>query len=256
MHEHEFLDTVRQEAPLDSEDAARTVTEATLQTLGERISDTVAADLATVLPDELTTPLIEASPDEAEPFSLDEFIDRVSDRAESPTSDAATRQARAVVAALSVVADDELQDVREQLPTEFAVIFEPDGPFEKDEFLDTVQQRAGVESVETAEQATTATLRTLGERLTTGEAADLALYVPDEFEDSLVQSGDNDATGYSLDEFTEHVAQRENIDPDTARRHMRAVGSTLAELVSDHELDAAKKQLPDPFGVVFEPPAE
>jgi uncharacterized protein (DUF2267 family) len=256
MHEDEFLDTVQREASLESHETARAATEATLQTLGERISDTNTSELAGTLPDPLAPPLTEASPGEAEAFSLDEFVDRVSERTGHTAPDAATRQARAVINALSMIADEELQALCEQLPTEFALIFDPDGPFEKDEFLATVQQRAGVTSTEAANDATTVTLQTLGERFTTGEAKDIALYLPDEFEAAFVQSSGDDATAYSLDEFIDQVAQREQIDPDTARRHVQAVGSTVAEVVSDRELDAAKKQLPDPFGVLFEPPDE
>lgn len=254
MHEDEFLDTVQQEASLESQEAARTVTEATLRTLGERISDTNSSELAATLPDPLAPSLTDASPGEAAAFSLDEFVDRVSERSGHTTPDTAPRQARAVITALSMIADEELQALSEQLPTEFALIFEPDGPFEKDEFLDTVQQRAGVASAEAAHDATTATLQTLGERFTTGEARDMALYLPNGFEVAFVQSSGDDTTAYSLDEFIEQVAQREQIDPDTARRHVQAVGSTVAEVVSDRELDAAKKQLPDPFGTLFEPP--
>lgn len=254
MHEDEFLETVRQEAAIQSKDAARSISEATLQTVGERITDGQAQDIAPALPDAFADSLVESHPNEADVFSIDEFTERVSERAGIPESDV-PKQSRAVVTALSTT-DTELQTVREQLPTEFNVIFEPAGPIETDDFLDTVQQRADVGSTDAARDATHATLQALGERLATGEAKDIALYLPEEFEAPLVESGESDAVGYSLDEFVQQVAQREDIEPDEARRYAHAVNSTVAETVSDRELDAAKKQLPDPFGAIFEPPTD
>lgn len=254
MHEDEFLEIVRQEAALGSKDAARSISEATLRTVGERITDGQAQDISLALPDNLADSLMEAGSSEAEVFSIDEFTDRVSERAGIPKSDV-TKQSRAVVTAISTT-DTELQNLREQLPTEFNVIFEPGGPIEMENFLDTVRQRSNIESTDAASDATNATLQTLGDRLTTGEAKDIALYLPEEFEAPLVESGESEAVGYSLDEFVQQVAQREDIESAEARRHAHAVSSTVAETVSDRELDAAKKQLPDPFGAIFDPPTE
>lgn len=253
MNEEEFIETVRQEAPLESADAAEDVTMATLQTLGERITDGEASDLARDLPDELTGPLVEEPPGEAEPFSLDEFTSRVSDRAGVDESEVVAGS-RAVATALSE-ASEEFETAREQLPPEFDVAFEPRGPATREEVLRTVQDRAGLDSKDAARDVASATLRTLGERLTAGEANDLARYLPGDLAEQLVPSdGKEDATEYSLDEFVRRVAEREGAGEDEARVHAHAVCSTLADAVSERELDAARKQLPDPFGAAFEPP--
>jgi uncharacterized protein (DUF2267 family) len=47
-----------------------------------------------------------------------------------------------------------------------------------DEFIDRVQQRAGLGSFSEAEEATRATLTTLGEYLVGGEGLDLASQLP------------------------------------------------------------------------------
>lgn len=252
MDDEEFIEIVRQEAPLESKDAARDVTDATLQTLGERITDGEASNIAQHLPDDFAETLINASQGEADPFSLEEFTERVSERAGIDESQAIVHS-RAVATALST-AVEEIETVREQLPSECDVIFEPSGPITEDNFLETVQDRASLNSSEAARDAATATLRTLGERLSKGEAADLALYLPDAFEEAIVESDNAPATDYSFDKFVQRVSQREGVEKEDATIHSQAVCSTLAETASEREIGAAKKQLPDPFGVIFEPP--
>lgn len=69
----------------------------------------------------------------------------------------------------------------------------------------------------------------------------------------IVESSDESAMEYSREEFVQRVAQRESVKIETATTHTQAVCSALAETASERELGAAKKQLPDPFGVFFEP---
>lgn len=254
MNEDDFLETVRRDAPLESDDSARAVTEATLQTLGERIADGEATELADQLPDAFAVALTDVDPGEAEPFSLETFIGRVSDRADIDEAEVIA-QSRAVAGAVATTAESELETAREQLPSEFDVIFEPGGPITEDAFLETVRERAGLESRDAARDATTATLRTLGERLSGGETGDLPLYLPNSLARALLES-DESIRGYSFEEFIERIARREDVDESTATTHAKAVCSTLAETASERELSAAKKQLPDPFGRVFDRPNE
>lgn len=251
MEDDEFIETVRREAPLESEDTARDVTAATMETLGERITGGEATDLADRLPDEVAESILGA-PGEAEPFSLEEFTSRVSERAGVDETHA-VEHGRAVATALSVEAGDELDAAREQLPSEFDLIFEPGGPVTEEQFVEAVRERADFDSVGDAERAITATLRALGEGLSGGEAADLGFYLSDSLAAELVDANDA-ATDHSFDEFVGLVAQYAGVERADAETYARAVGSVLAEAVSDRELDAARKQLPDPFGVVFESP--
>lgn len=253
MDEEELIETVRREAPRESAAEVREVMTALLRTLGERITVGEASDVAGHLPDPLADELLDA-PDAADPFSLDEFTARVSDRAGIDEDDAIV-YSQAVARGISQVAADELEVAREQLPPEFDVIFEPGGPITEDEFLDTVGERAGFDSGEAARRAISAVLRTLGERLSEGEAADLALYLPEPLDEELVHADDRSATDYSYDEFTRRISRRESVETAEAEVHARAVGSALADAASDREVGAARKQLPDRFGVVFDPPS-
>ena len=124
MREEELYETIRERGALESTEAARDAAEATLETLGERITKGEAEDLADGLPDELAGAV--AGPGgEAEAFGADEFVDRVSDREEEADPEAAIRH---IEATLETVGDrtnrDEWREVRRQLPDEYAGLYE------------------------------------------------------------------------------------------------------------------------------------
>jgi uncharacterized protein (DUF2267 family) len=99
------------------------------------------------------------------------------------------------------------------------------------EFLQRVQEQINATEPATqtqraAEQAITATLQTLSERLTGGEATDLAAQLPEELKAPLQRSAE-EAEGFSLEEFYGRVAEREGVDIETARHDASAVMSVL-----------------------------
>lgn len=114
-------------------------------------------------------------------------------------------QSRAA-AAITTPAETELATVHELLPSEFDVVFEPEGPITEDVFLDTVQERADLESIDAARDVTTATLHTLGERLSQDEAEDFTLYLPDSLAQALLEPDEDAGTTYSVDEFIQCIA--------------------------------------------------
>jgi uncharacterized protein (DUF2267 family) len=120
----EFLNRVQEQASLSSLEEARRVTEATLQTLGERIYRSARDDVATQLPVELSNYLLnraqpEVTPRHVERFSLEEFYNRVSARAGLSYTQAVDR-APAVMATLrEAISSGEWQDLMEELPAEF-----------------------------------------------------------------------------------------------------------------------------------------
>lgn len=250
--EDDVLDAVRRETDLDSTESAREVTLATLTTLGERITDGQAGDLAAGLPDELSEPLAGPNVGEAEAFDLEKFLDRVSDRADVERSDVPVYTA-AVFETVARTHGDEgaLAGAREQLPPAFDVLFEPGELLREEAFLAAVEERTGL-STEEAREAIYATLETLSESLTGGQAADLAVYVPPAFAETLADSEPGEAAAYSIDGFVERVAERTGAEGANAEIHARAVLDVLSEAASDRELENARKQLPDPFGDLFE----
>jgi uncharacterized protein (DUF2267 family) len=124
-------------------------------------------------------------------------------------------------------------------------------------FLSRVQRDAGL-SGPAAERAVRATLETLGERLSSGQARDLAAQLPGAL-GSLV-ANDSNAQAFDLSEFVRRVADREGTDPATAERHARAVFAALGRAVSADELADLASELPKDFdGLLADaepPPAE
>jgi uncharacterized protein (DUF2267 family) len=116
--------------------------------------------------------------------------------------------------------------------------------YEHDQFLTTVQQKAGI-SRERAEGASRATLETLAERLSAGEARDIAAQLPPELAPYLPARGD--AEGFDLDEFLRRVAEREGVDVPTAADHARAVFAALRRAVDPGEIEDLAAQLPNDF---------
>jgi uncharacterized protein (DUF2267 family) len=111
---------------------------------------------------------------------------------------------------------------------------------EHDQFLTTVQQKAGV-SREEAELAARATLETLAERLSAGEARDLAAQLPPELAPYLRPQGD--AQGFDVGEFLRRAAEREGVDVAAAEKHARAVFAALRRSVEPGEIDDMAAEL-------------
>ena len=123
------------------------------------------------------------------------------------------------------------------------------------EFLQRVQEQINATEPATqtqraAELAITATLQTLSERLTSGEATDLAAQLPEELKAPLQRSAE-EAEGFSLEEFYGRVAEREGVDIETARNDASAVMSVLRLAVTPGQLDDLMAQLPSEFNVLF-----
>src|SRR5579875_2783955 len=97
----------------------------------------------------------------------------------------------------------------------------------QDEFITKVAGRADV-SLERADALTAAVLRTLAERISGGEARDLADQLPAELKPHLA-GADEPAQAFDADEFVRRVAERAGEDPEKARAGIRAVFTTIRE---------------------------
>jgi uncharacterized protein (DUF2267 family) len=108
-------------------------------------------------------------------------------------------------------------------------------------FITVVAQGADL-SWEDAERATRATLETLAERISSGEARQLAAQLPSELSPWL--STLEPAEGFDVDELLRRVADREDVDVPTAERHVRAVFAALTQAVTRQELHDLLSELP------------
>jgi len=130
MDHDAFIGEVQNRAELPSRGAALSASRATLQTLGDRIQEGKATNLAAQLSDELGR-YLEEHADAPESFGFDEFIDRVAERDESIANhgdddlSAAAFHARVVIDVLEeAVSGEQLDDLRDQLPDEYGQLFE------------------------------------------------------------------------------------------------------------------------------------
>jgi uncharacterized protein (DUF2267 family) len=116
--------------------------------------------------------------------------------------------------------------------------------------LTIVEQLAGLDRPE-AERATEATLRTLAERITGGEARDIAAFLPREVRGWMVPTREP-AEPFDRTEFVRRVADREGVAPETAEAHVRAVFQMLGFAVAPGELRDMASQLPKDFEDLLE----
>lgn len=125
-----------------------------------------------------------------------------------------------------------------------------------DEFIGQVQHRARLASRGDAEIVTRATLETLAERLSGGEADDLASQLPRGIAEYLRTEFAGEGMRFSMEEFFERVSRREGVDVPKAIYHARAVTGVLSEAVSPGEMADLRAQLPREYARLFEPDRE
>jgi uncharacterized protein (DUF2267 family) len=113
-----------------------------------------------------------------------------------------------------------------------------------EQFIESVE-RAAHTSREEAERAAQATLRTLAERLTGGEARHVAQELPQPAA-AWLHDG-NRAEQLSITEFVRRVAEREGVPEETAGEHARAVFAALGQALSGKELHDMVSELPKDF---------
>jgi uncharacterized protein (DUF2267 family) len=111
----------------------------------------------------------------------------------------------------------------------------------------SVARAAGIDRAR-AERATRAVLYTLAERLSVGEARDLAERLPAPLSGWLYTTTGPEPFRY--DEFLRRVAEREGTDVSTAARDARAVFWALGETVGRDEIEDVAAELPHDFAEV------
>ncbi len=122
---------------------------------------------------------------------------------------------------------------------------------EYDEFIEEVQAQASFTSHNQAREAVRATLASLGEHISGGQAMKLAAQLPPEIRDDLQQQADS-AQAFDLDEFFARISQREETNRATAEAHARAVLKTVKQSVEPSQWQDTLAQLPKEFDSLFE----
>lgn len=125
MEYDELIGEMQHRARVSSRGDAESVVRATLETLGERIGDDEAEDLAAQLPAEAGRHLSAA--DGVDSFDWNEFVTRVAEHEgldEDDRADAAYHARLVVDRIEDSVSGGEMNDVRDQLPAEYEDLFE------------------------------------------------------------------------------------------------------------------------------------
>lgn len=122
MNFSEFVGQVQHRLELGQEGEAVRAARATLTTLGERIVEGEADDLASSLPMEIDRFLREA--DSGQRFSYDEFVERVAEREGVDRPDAAYHAKVILDIVSEVTPASEIIQVKGQLPDDFDDLFE------------------------------------------------------------------------------------------------------------------------------------
>jgi uncharacterized protein (DUF2267 family) len=128
-------------------------------------------------------------------------------------------------------------------------IFAKENDVQYDELIEKVAERAGTDR-ETAQALTVATLQTLAERITGGEAEDLAAQLPEPLKRAIPERPAGTAEAFDLAEFERRVADRAALDQDSVEHHVRAVFRALREAVTEGEFDDVLAQLPNEYRAV------
>lgn len=176
-------------------------------------------------------------------MEADRFLAIVRREAELPDSEAARDAVRAVFLTLSErLMAGAVQRLRAHLPEEFARDLppQPHQPFDADEFLRRVAERAGSD-VATAERYTRAVFLALSRAL---EPEDLKAVLGELSKDFRPLTEKARRPANTPREFVARVADRTGLDEERALRISEAVLETLAERIAGGEVDDLMKELP------------
>lgn len=125
MKYDEFMKEVQTRGHMKSRQEAEEATRATLETLAERLAGGEPHDLASQLPPELAEYVRYEGEETSNPYSLEEFFERVNEKAGGVDQPRAVYHARLVMEVLQeAVTEGEMDHVRSQLPAEYAPLFE------------------------------------------------------------------------------------------------------------------------------------
>lgn len=117
------------------------------------------------------------------------------------------------------------------------------------DYIQFVKERAGIKTDSAARKAIESVLEVVGQRITIGQAEDIAAALPPELRPYLRQTPE--AEGFDLNEFLKRVSDKEGVNMTTAEGHARAVLSVLGEWIPRAELRGTLEQIPNDMRNLF-----
>jgi uncharacterized protein (DUF2267 family) len=146
-----------------------------------------------------------------------------------------------------------LHEVQVQAPEEVRSWLSPTQPrefFDAAEFVRRVAEREGVDEA-TARRHAHAALLALGRAVSVEAWEDLVSELPSDF-GPLLEGSRRSGVPMRVEEFLRWVADRADVDLETAARATEAVLETLGERIAGGEVDDLIKELPPEFRPVLE----
>ncbi len=117
------------------------------------------------------------------------------------------------------------------------------------DFVHFVKERSTFKSDEAVRKAVESVLKVLGEKISIGQAVDIAAALPAELKPYLMQTPE--AEKFNLEDFLRIVGQEEGVDTRTAEEHARAVLTVLGEWIPRAELRDTLAQMPSDMRNLF-----
>ncbi len=246
MNYPELLNRVAEKAGLEPPEAERP-TQVVLSVLGERLSAKEARDLASELPRQVK-PTLEQVPAHGREYGAGEFVHLVAEREKVPEPEAREHVQAVLSTVREAVSTGEYRDVAAEMwrdpgYRDLWLWSRPPTRMTYDEFLEHVQERTGLDRP-LAELATQATVSTLAERISGGEAEDVAAELPPELLSWMAKSAEYPEV-FGAEDFVRRVrAKVPALQPEEAEDVVRAVLTTVREVVSRKEVLDTLSQLP------------
>lgn len=119
-----------------------------------------------------------------------------------------------------------------------------------DAFIGTVAKRTDLPWSQ-AESIARASLQVLGDRLSGGEADDLAAQLPEPLREPLRRARRKTAESFGRAEFVSRVAELSGVDGDRAPEAVRATFTMVRECATGDEFDDVMSQLPREYLPLF-----
>lgn len=251
MQYDDFVSAVAQRAECEPH-RADAASKAVVQALAEQVGVDVFSRVAAQLPGELK----ERVPPQAGTrlMSLDEFFGRVTELGDVDTVGDPEAPTRAVLATLyDAVGHEQLREAVADLPRAYeGLLPEGVGPVGTDAFLARVEEYAQLVSRDETQELTQTTLAALAERLSAGQARDLAAWLPAPLRPHL-QAASEPAEPFDSRVLIRQVMDVRHLDSASAERQVRAVLAALREQVPKAEMSDTLQQLPRELGQLFTP---
>lgn len=117
-------------------------------------------------------------------------------------------------------------------------------------FMGQVQHRLELDELGPAVRVTRAVLTTLGERIDSGEATDLASPLPMEVDRYLTEGASGER--FDLTEFLARVGERAGVERSAANYYTQTIIGLVSEVVPAGNIEKVRNQLPEEFEPIFQ----